>query len=287
MLRPWDVLFDALHFAAKANPQKKNGSWPVGAALVPQEVRKCDPEVTPSEAAALLAFAGKETMRLHLPAVAPTRAVVDTVCDTISEALMLCTPTEESQQLVPISTAHHENGQLCWSRVSATHPTISVPLCRYGEHCDAHCLEHAPGCLPVYLTPREQDEFDKTGVVPPMAMFCLLCIRRDAQAMYMLHTMTPVNSQVDLGRPTLVVPPFQNIVNAPGGYRADVLGVPPSEKWACNVSIVGVSNQIKVAYDAHGARWHVDQSAILYGNHLNDPAASVPSPRAGRGLQAC
>ena len=53
MLRPWDVLFDALHFAAKANPQKKNGSWPVGAALVPQEVRKCDPEVTPSEAAAL------------------------------------------------------------------------------------------------------------------------------------------------------------------------------------------------------------------------------------------
>jgi hypothetical protein len=254
---------------------------------VPEEVRKCDPDIFPSEAAGLLAFAGKETMRLHLPAVAPPRAVVDTVCDTISEALMLCTPASKSQQAVPISTAHHENGQLCWGRFSAKHPSISVPLCRYGEHCDAHCLEHAPGCLPVYLTPREQDEFDETGAVPPMAMFCLLCIRRDAQAMYMLHTMTPVNSQVDLGRPTLVVPPFQNIVNAEGGYKSEVLGVPPSEQWACNVSIVGVTNQISVAYDAHGARWYVNQSNILYGNHLNRPAATVSPTRGGRVSSTC
>ena len=275
MLPPWDVLFDALHFAAKTNPQQKGGTWPVGASLVPEKMRKSDPTAPPSEAAALLAFAGQETMRLHLPVVAPTRAVVDTVCDTIAEALMSCTPTAKADQAVPISTAHHESGQLCWSRKSAKHPTISAPLCRYGDHCDALCLEHAPGCLPVYLTPREQDEFDESGAVPPMAMFCLLCIRRDAQAMYMLHTMAPVNSQVDLGRPTLVVPPFQNVVDAPGGYTSKALGVPPSEQWACNVSIVGVSNHLSVAYDAHGARWYVDQSRLLYGNHLNAPAASA------------
>lgn len=287
MLQPWDLLFDALHFAAKANPRRQNGVWPVGAALVPEEVRKCAPRAWPSEAAAILAFAGDETMRLRLPVAASERAVVAVVRDTISEALTHATPNGQPGATVPISTALHENGQLCWGRRSAKHAQITVPICRYGDNCDALCLEHAPGPLPVYLTPAEQDTFDETGTVPEMALFCLLCIRRDAQALYLMHSMAPVNSQAELARPTLVVPPFQNLVDVPGGYKCNVFSVPPVERWGCNIAIVGVSNKLVVTHDAHSNRWHVDQTELMWGGHLNGPAAVHIAANHGRVQQTC
>ena len=55
--------------------------------------------------------------------------------------------------------------------------------------------------------------YNPTGKVPDEAMFCLLCIRRDAQAVYMMHVSALTNSEAQTGRPSFVVPPFQNLAD--------------------------------------------------------------------------
>jgi len=274
MLAPWDLLFDALHFAAKANPQRQNGQWPVGAALVPEAVRKCAPRAVPSAARALLAFTGSETMRLRLPLVAPTRAVVAAVHDTVAEALLTCTPAGAAGLTVPISTASHDATQLQWGRHRRHHPHTEVPLCRYDADCDAHCAKDTRGRLGVYLTPAEQKHFDATGELPPMALFCLLCIRRDAQAMYMMHKMAPVNPTADVGRPALVVPPFQNLVGVEDGYKPSAMGADASDMPGGHIAIVGVMPNLAASYNPHRQVWEIDQTHILFGTHLNGQATA-------------
>mgnify|MGYP001097282717 CR=1 FL=1 len=274
MLAPWDYLFDALHFAAKANPQQQDGQWPVGAALVPETVRKYAPRAVPSTARALLAFAGSETMRLRLPLVAPTRAVVAAVHDTVAAALLSCTATNRAGLLVPVSTASHDTTQLRWGRCRRNHPDTIVPLCRYNADCDAHCVTDSRGRLGVYLTPSEQTHFDATGEVPAMALFCLLCIRRDAQAIYMMHQSMPVNPSAELGRPALLMPPFQNLVGVEDGYKASVMATPSAAMPAGHVAIVGVVPGLAAHYDPHQRLWGVDQTHILFGSHLNGRAAA-------------
>ena len=269
MLPPWDIFFDGLHFLSKTHPSKINDKYPLGAALVPAEARRLKPAVFPSEVQKLLAFVGSETMRLHLPIVAPTRAVVNSVHDAFNSALQAATPAGNAGLVIPLSTVEHENAQLEWGRESATVPPVPVPMCRYEADCDGHLVENSRGKLPVYLTVAEQDIFDKTGDVPPMALFCLLCIRRDAQAFYLTQRLHPSHASADLCRPAIVVPPFQNLVDTPGGYVASAMGVKPETDLPAPVSIVGVMPGLKAVYNPYRNKWHIDQGAIVYGSALN------------------
>lgn len=269
MLPPWDVLFDGLHFLAKTNPNKTNDKYSLGSALLPANARKVAPSAFPSEVHKLLAFVGDETMRLQLPVVAPTRAVVESVHDVFRSALAAATVSGKEGLVVPISTVEHENLQLAWDRKSKKHPKIAVPLCKYDEDCDAHLVENNRGPLPAYLTVAEQDDFDETGKLPPMAMFCLLCIRRDAQAFYLAQKLHPVHASADVCRPAVVVPPFQNLVDTPGGYISSAMGVMPSTDLPVPVSIVGVMPGLKTVYNPYESKWHIDQGSIVYGASLN------------------
>lgn len=269
MLPPWDVFFDGLHFLAKTNPKKINEKYSLGAALVPSNARRLSPAVFPSEVHKLLAFVGQETMRLQLPVVAPTRAVVNSVHDVFNTALAAATPAGDAGLIIPLSTVEHENEQLTWGRTSATVPPVPVPLCRYDADCDAHLVQNSQGRLPVYLTVAEQDIFDQTGEVPPMALFCLLCIRRDAQAFYLTQKLHPVHAAADLCRSVVVVPPFQNLVETPGGYTKTSMGVQPSPDLPAPVSIVGVMSGLKAVFNPYKNKWHVDQGKIVYGASLN------------------
>jgi len=263
-------MFDALHFAAKITGVKVHGDYPVGAALIPAATRKQHPAAFPSELHGLLEFVGRETMRLHLPVLAPSRVVVDVVHDAFAAALASATQAGAAGLLIPLSPVEHENTQLEWERVSSCHPRCSVPLCKYDGDCDALLVGDSRGPLPAYLTVAEQDTFDVTGEVPPMALFCLLCIRRDAQAFYLVERLKgPTNAATDLGRPTIVVPPFQNLVDVPGGYVRSALGVTPGPDLPAPVSIVGVMPGLTAKLNPYKQRWYVDQNVIVYGSALN------------------
>jgi hypothetical protein len=256
-MHPAHVAYDALFYASKIRPSKAGGKWSLSAAVGPAGVAAAPLDVPPSVHAALVAFTADEGMRLELPPVESAPAAPAAVAAAWAKALLTCTPAGAAGLHVPISPVEHENAQLRWGR--------KLPLCAFGAECDGACLVNSPGPLHVYLSVEEQDAHDKTGKVPQGALFCLLCIRRDAQALYLAHRAALGATVSASGRPTFCVPPFQNLVDVPGGYASAAIAVPPEACGDVPVRIVGVASTLTVVTDVHTNTKYVDQGAIVCG----------------------
>jgi len=152
--------------------------------------------------------------------------------------------------LVPISSAEHDSVQLEWGR--------NVPLCAAGAACEATKLLQSQGPLHVYCPPTCDTESDAT-----CCNLCLLCIRLHSEMLCKeLRALQPDN--VDL--PSTLLPPFTNIVNAPGGYYAWCLGVSAINHGLFDrqCSIVGASPLLEVKYSPLEKKWWVCQEKILW-----------------------
>ena len=263
-MHPAAVLYDALFYASKSCPRRVSGKWPLGAVVAPAGARAAIANVAPSIAATILEFTADEGFRLHLP---PPTAVTapSAIAAAWKTALLACTPAGAAGLQIPISPVEHENEQLRWGREG-------VPLCVFGEDCDGAKLAGAPGPLGAYLSVAEADIVAGGGPVPQGALFCLLCIRRDCQAMYLAHRAALGGTVDGDGRPTFCVPPFQNLVDVPGGYVAASIAVPAAAAGCMPIRVVGVAANLRVVTDAMTGDRYVDQAAIVHGV-LNGRAA--------------
>lgn len=257
---PADFAADALYYSSKTHPHSVAGKWGVSAAVAPAATTKGAVDLPPSAETAILRFTTDEVSRLQLPVAMP-RIAVDEVHRAWETALLACTPAGAAGLHVPVSTVEHENVQLGWDRPG-------VPLCRFGGECDAGLLPGAPGPLHVYLSIAEQDRHDDTGETPQGALFCLLCIRRDCQALYLAHR-SAAGGALAPGRPTFCVPPFQNLVDCPGGYVASAIAVPPHDAGVVPMTIVGVSPELSVMTNPYTGTKLIDQASIVYGARPN------------------
>jgi hypothetical protein len=276
VLDPTDLLFDMLHYHHKCHPAPSaTGLWPLGTTCAPEPKGKSTagntsaipPLIAPSKAAILRDFAAIDGYQTHLPLFKPhTRAAVALLREAWQRALpggshaTSETVPPPDLSTIPLSTVEHDNTQLRWHRPG-------VPLCDYGDECDALSLYGNQGPLHAYLTPAQQQAFDgPTQHLPEGPYFCLLCIRRDLHALHLAHAATCHPTLQTNGRPVLVLPPFQNIVDAPGGYirSAMVNGAEGGSFLPVPVSVVGVSGTLTVKYDPVAKRWFIDQGAIIY-----------------------
>ena len=257
---PAALAADALYYSSKKHPVSVAGKWGLSAAVAPAGVTASANDMPPSSEAAILAFTADEVMRLQLP-VTPPRVAVAAVHKAWEAAMLAATPASEAGLHVPISTVEHENEQLSWNRPG-------LPLCRFGPECDGAALQGSPGPLPVYLSIAEQDKYEETKRVPEGALFCLLCIRRDCQALYLAHR-AATRGDLAAGHPTFCVPPFQNLVDCPGGYVKSSLSVPVGMVGTVPVSVVGVSPSMQVMTNPFDNTKFVDQGNIVYGARLN------------------
>ena len=106
-----------------------------------------------------------------------------------------------------------------WENTQLEYGRTGVPLCCYGDECEARSLENSPGPLHAYLSPDEQRAFDETGALPDPPGFCLLCIRRDSHAMALAYDSVVVDPKMQVDRSYFTIPPFQNLSACPGGKQ--------------------------------------------------------------------
>lgn len=158
--------------------------------------------------------------------------------------------------VVPVSSAEHDSRQLEWGR--------SEPLCAAGAACEAAKLLQSQGPLHVYCPPT----CDGKPAVVSDSNLCLLCIRLHAEMMCKeLSALQPADAMV----PSMLLPPFTNIVNAPGGYYMWSLGVSAVNHGLFDrqCSIVGASPLLTVKYSPLEKKWWVCQDKLVW----------QPSPR--------
>ena len=285
-----DVLFDCIHYAGKIKPPKINGMFGVGVTLrnpifkmTPSQItdaKKAKPDLAPSVANTIKEFVAMDGFQSNLPAF---KVKTDSTCEFLAQAWSSISPVsnvklpkghddKEQNVNICVSTVDHENGQLEWGRVSKKHCHVCIPLCDYEEECEAQSLRGNQGPLGTYLTPSQQELFDETGEVPEGPYFCLLCIRRDIHA-YQLAYSSATNSHLQAGRGTFVIPPFKNIVNAPGGYHESVMSVKEDVFMPIPVFICGVSGTLQTRYDPVRKIWFVDQGSIVFQGDIRTPHA--------------
>lgn len=178
---------------------------------------------------------------------------------------------------IPFSDVTFDNIQLRWGRFWPKDPSIKVPLCAKGAECAAVCIVASQGPLNQWLSPAEEELFQKTGKLPEMSNMCILCHREAAYKCYINGKDNTVGIDMSaVTRPFL--PEFYNLINMPGGYKrqymitvedAPFIAAPiakPSslltaEKASANV--VGYSG------------WYVNQRELIYA-----PSESNPPPQS-------
>lgn len=156
---------------------------------------------------------------------------------------------------IPVSGALHESKQLYYNRPGA-------PECACGKECLGTRLPGSPGTpLKVYQTPAEAAE----NVYPPSPAFCILCLRADAASLAKTLSAVVTGWEAGLYKAAMVLPPFQNKVGVPDGYRQEYLGVSPQHSFVFTpISIVGPHpDLLTVQYDTAKESYYVDQQALL------------------------
>ena len=301
VLPPHTFAADSIHYASKIQPIKQE-RWPLGASLSPANISRRYPaagkttsdvntpqtlpnlrikkgkrkgpgkkhvvkqnSLAPSVRDAVLKFVQNDCYKSNLDLFAVTnRCQVELMQEAWKRGLeVAATRTDTACCHIPVSTVEHENTQLVWGRTSIK-TKEPVELCSHGDECDALKLRGNQGPLHRYMSPEEQSIFDSEGTHPSGPSFCLLCIRRDVHAVYLAHSAVMVNSTRQLDRGTFVIPPFQNLVDCPGGYNLNSIGVNPSEFSGIPVHIVGVSGSLTVCYDSQNKQFFIDQGGIIY-----------------------
>lgn len=275
-----NIFIDILFYWEKLKPSEyEDTGWPLAASIRPSgsHTKKSSVlTVAPSIASTLKKIACKDGGRLNMPLVTMHANVkvkhLSELWESFFEVKSDVDPNFCHPQ-IPVSTADHENSQLYWGRKSKK-TGKPIKTCQYGCECAAKTLICNQGCLGIYLTPAEQDEFDATGNIPENALFCLLCIRRDAETIYITNKSTLKYPQCQVGRGFFCVPPFRNLVDVPGGYKSQAIIGSNHVNAALPASIVSLSKNMEVVYDHRLQLWHVDQSALIFDGqkYLNDHA---------------
>lgn len=177
---------------------------------------------------------------------------------------------------IPISTVGHENKQLVFSRPH-------IPVCMYDKECCALSLVNAPAPLCKYLSPDEQLEYEASQgqILPESAKTpgaCLLCIRRDVEMLAMYFKTLPGNTLPSANKPQYFVPPFQNLVNTPSGYKQTYMGCTPECNLGMSVFVCGSVGFLPVRSDPAGYMY-VDQQKLVYtGAPVSQPSSSTKGP---------
>lgn len=65
-------------------------------------------------------------------------------------------------------------------------------------------------------------------------------------------------------RSRFVIPPFQNLVDCPGGYHSLYMGARAEASSSFSVNVVGISGKLHVCYDPLSKKCRVDQSNLIY-----------------------
>ena len=168
-----------------------------------------------------------------------------------------CTPPA----LIPVATVEHDNMQLMYS---------AQGTCAAKCACVGAGLDGAPGPLDSYVLPC-----GNTAV----SGYCLLCIRCDAAALNAVYNEVAKQGP-KIGRPAIVVPPFQNLVECPNGYKASCCGVRPDSALFTPVHVVGCNFDMRVVQ--RGGTLCVDQDAAVWAPtpHFLESGPSPP-PSSG------
>lgn len=148
--------------------------------------------------------------------------------------------------MIPVATVDDDNEQLVFGRTG-------VPVCSRREDCIAHLIDGPPSA--------PLDAYRGVGH-DPSCNECLLCIRHHLGMIVQMHRTHGSRPPVGL------LPPFANIVDAPGGYRSAFCGVTPNdiELVSGAVHIMGSPVSFKKSYNPYTRMWYVDQSAAVYGS---------------------
>ena len=255
-LSPEQLVADIIHYNQRVWPTPApGGRWHVGAAAMKPIVsdRKCRPQFPPkSVETAICEFTKPAVYTANMPFVRMASAEgkpfgLETNIVEGMSTIQCCPPAT-----VAIATVEHDRTQLVWSDNRSDD-------CISGGGCVAAQLANAPRDvgggrpLPRYRFPGEHGKQEGGG-------FCLLCIRADAQAMVKVYSSIVACSTRQIGGAAVALPPFQNLVNCPGGYTEQSLGVTPNQTVFSPVSIVGIDIPMTVRVSPRGDVY-VDQSA--------------------------
>jgi hypothetical protein len=265
-----NMFIDILFYWEKLKPSEYDDTgWPLAASIRPSGIYTKKPSVltvAPSIASTLKKIACKDGGRMNMPLVTMQPNVkvkhLSELWESFFEVKSDVDPNFCHPQ-IPVSTADHENSQLYWGRKSKA-TDVPIRSCQYGCECAAKMFVCNQGCLGVYLTPAEQDAFDSSGTLPENALFCLLCIRRDAETIYITNKSTLKHPQTQVGRGLFCVPPFRNLVDCPGGYKNQAIIGADYVNAALPASIVSLSNNMEVLYDHRYQLWYVDQTSLIF-----------------------
>ncbi len=171
----------------------------------------------------------------------------------------------------PQTTVEHDIEQLHWGRRSRRFPDKEVPICIYGRRgeegcihmpCFAYKLPRNQGALQTWLSPSQQHLFDETGEIPPRGP-CLLCIRYGLEENVLSYG-TEMNPMRTSERKAFVVPPFEILMDMPGGYRSEHC-IKPDDSQVVTSPFPRVSGvELVVKFNQDGTRCFVDQPNLVY-----------------------
>lgn len=174
--------------------------------------------------------------------------------DTLEILDMLSPPhlSSTGPLAIPIVTVEIDNENLVFDREG-------VPLCSKMEDCCAHLIQGPPSTpLNVYTGPGAHGNL------------CLLCLRMETSMLVQMHRMC--GSQPT----TALLPPFTNLVNCVGGYKASACAVTPKDQAiiAGGVHIMGNPVTFRKNFNAISKKWFIDQTESVYRENTNE--RSVP-----------
>lgn len=235
-------------------------SGAIGSTLTPTDERasKAAPHRLLSMAASTIVVDGDVRFGLK-PAL--TRAVYAAAAGAVGSISQTpCMPPA----IIPVATVEHDNTQLMYG----AHGT-----CVAQTACVGAGLDGSPGALNSYVLPC-----GNTAV----SGYCLLCIRCDAAALNAVYNEV-ARQRPKTNNPAIVVPPFQNLVNCPNGYKAACCGVTPNSALFSPVHVVGCNFAMRVVQ--RGNTLCVDQDEAVW---LPNPSflGCGPSPLMSSG-SAC
>lgn len=166
--------------------------------------------------------------------------------DVIARLGISVATATDADLMIPVATVDDDNEQLVFDRAN-------VPKCSRSGDCIAHLIDGPPSTpLDAYRGVGHDPDCDE----------CLLCIRHHLGMIVQMHRTHGSRPPVGL------LPPFANIVDAPGGYRSAFCGVTPNDVELVSgaVHIMGSPVSFKKSYNPYTRKWYVDQSAAVYGS---------------------
>ena len=167
--------------------------------------------------------------------------------------------------LVPVTYTDADDIQLEFGRCAKSSGVV-VPDCCYGPECAAFSVLGVTAPLQQYMTPSEQAEIDSAAVpVFETDGACLICIRSVYTSMHSLRGALLLNPAAEINRHAMCIPPFQNTVGGPGGYKESAASITPSSATSLGIHMAGDSGALRLVKNPATGRLYIDQEALKFG----------------------